>query len=374
MPALRLADVRAIWRRAAFAAASLLALLAAGTAAYVVVEGWSVGDALYMTAITISTAGYREVHPLSDAGRWVTYGVLLGGVSWLALWFATATAFFIESDVFHLFRERRMAREIADLSDHYVVCGAGRTGTQVVAEFLRNGAPYVAVEADADRVAQLRAEAPHLRVLHGDATRDEVLVAARVASARGLVAALADDADNLFVTIAAKALNPRLRVVARVNDDDNVAKLGRAGADHVVSPQRIGGARMASMLLRPGVISLLDIVTRGGGVTLEIEEVAVPRGSRAAGRSLAELEVARRTRALVIAIRRAAPAPAPSFVFNPGANARLAEGDVLVVIGESDQVRALGALLADGGAPPAHADPAATEAPRGREGAAGPGP
>jgi voltage-gated potassium channel len=159
-----------------------------------------------------------------------------------------------------------------------------------------------------------------------------------------------------------------------VNDDDNVAKLGRAGADHVVSPQRIGGARMASVLLRPGVISLLDIVTRGGGVTLEIEEVAVPRGSRAAGRSLAELEIARRTRALVIAIRRAAPAPAPSFVFNPGAGTRLAEGDVLIVIGESDQVRALRALLADGGAAPPHADPAPGEALRGREDAAGSGP
>ncbi|MBA2563818.1 MAG: potassium channel family protein, partial [Gemmatimonadetes bacterium] len=258
-------DLRTVLRRAAWAAMALPVLLLLGGTAYVLVEGWSFGDGVYMTLLTITTVGYRELHPLSETGRLLTGAVIVTGVSWLAVWFATVTSFFIEIDVFHLFRHRRMKREISELHDHYIVCGAWRTGTQVVAEFLRNGAPYVAIERDGERVSALHDAAPHLRLLQGDTTRDDVLTRAKISDARGLVTTLSDDAQNLFVTITARALNPALTIVARVSDDDNVAKLVRAGADHVISPQRIGGARMASVLLRPGVMSLLDVVTRGGG-------------------------------------------------------------------------------------------------------------
>jgi voltage-gated potassium channel len=321
----------------------------AGGLGFVVVEGWSFGDGLYMTAMTISTVGYHEVHPLSEAGRWLTGGILLAGVTWLAVWFAIATSFFIEVDVFHLFRGRRMEREIASLEDHYIVCGVGRTGTQVVAEFLRSGAPYVAVDADAHRVAELRREAPHLRLMEGDTTRDEVLVRARIARARGLVAALSHDTDNLFVTITARALNPRLKIVARANDDDNAAKLYRAGADHVVSPQRIGGVRMASVLLRPGVVSLLDLMTRGAGLTLSIEELEVAPGSQLAETSLGGARIPQRTGALVVAIRRREPSRRPPLLFNPQADERLEAGDVVIAMGEEGQIDALRRLAAAGG-------------------------
>jgi voltage-gated potassium channel len=329
--------VQAIWRRAAITALVLPVIVLGGAFAYMAVEGWSFGDALYMTVITISTVGYREVYPLSAAGRWVTYAVLLGGISWLAVWFATVTAFFIESDVFHVFRHRRLEREVRALENHVIVCGAGRTGTQVVAELLRSGAPYVAIDVDEERLAELRGAAPHLRLMQGDATRDEVLVRAGIQKAAGLVAALPDDAENLFVTITARALKPDLTIVSRVNDDDNVAKLYRAGADHIVSPQRIGGARMASLLLRPGVTSLVDVITRGG-VSLSIEEIPVTDGSELTGRSLGELEIPQRTGSLVVALKRNEGHAAQAFQFNPTSSTRVESGDMLVVMGEPDQI------------------------------------
>jgi voltage-gated potassium channel len=338
-------EASALWRRAGYTAAALPLLLLAGALAYVVVEGWSFSDGLYMTAITISTAGYREVHSLSEGGRLVTYGVLLGGISWLAFLFATVTAFFIESDVFHVFRRRRMDREISVLEDHFIVCGAGRTGTQAIAEFLRSGASYVAIDADEERVTALLREAPHLRLLHGDTTRDEMLMRANIGRARGLIAALSDDASNLFLTVSARALNPELTIVARVSDDDNAAKLYRAGADHVVSPQRIGGVRMASLLLRPGVMSLLDVMTRGGGVTLSIEELQLASESGLGGKTLNEIEIPQRTGALVVAIRKNEPRAAQPFLFNPNSGTRVEAGDTLIVMGERNQIEALQTLV-----------------------------
>lgn len=336
-------------RRALYAAAALPLLLVLGALGYVVVEGWSFGDGLYMTAMTITTVGYREVHPLSPAGRWLTGAVLLAGVSWLAVWFATVTSLFIEIDVFHLFRHRRMEREIRALEGHYVVCGAGRTGTQVAAELLRGGASYVLVERDPERVELLRREAPHLCVLEGDTTRDEVLMRAGIHRARGLVAALPEDSGNLLVTLTARALNLQLKIVARANDDENAAKLRRAGADHVVSPQRIGGARMASLLLRPEVISLLDLITRGGGVTLSIEELAVRDRSGLAGRTLGELEIPQKTGALVVAVRRGVAASG-ELLLNPTAGTRLEPHDTLIAMGAQEQIEALRRLAGDGAA------------------------
>ena len=304
--------------------------------------------------MTITTVGYREVHPLSADGRVWTGVVLLAGVSWLAVWFATVTAFFIEVDLLHLFRHRRMEREVRTLTGHTIVCGAGRTGTQVVAELLRNKSPYVAVERDEQRVAELRAAAPHLRVVQGDATRDDVLTRVNIASARGLVATLPDDAQNLFVTVAARALNSQLTIVARVDDDENVGKLERAGADHVVSPQRIGGVRMASMLLRPGLVTLLDVMTRGGGMRLTIEECAVSPGSGVVGRTLAELELPQRTGALVVAIRKAEREHGSAFLFNPQGGTRVDAGDVLMAMGDAGQI---GRLRDAMGAPPPVASP-----------------
>jgi voltage-gated potassium channel len=302
-----------------------------------------------MTLMTITTVGYRELHPLSQAGRWVTAGVIVAGVSWLAVWFATVTSFFIEIDVFHLFRGRRMEREIAGLKDHVLVCGVGRTGTQVVAELLRSGVPYVAIDNDEGRIQSLTKEAPHLRILQGDTTRDEVLVRARIMEARGLVAALSQDTDNLFVTLTARALNPGLKIVARANDDDNVAKMYRAGADHVVSPQRIGGVRMASMLLRPGVMSMLDVLTRGAGGPIALEELVLAPGSELVGRTLEDACIRQRTGALVVAIRSSGTQPLAPFRINPPPAERLAEGDRLVALGEERQIDALQRLAAPAG-------------------------
>jgi voltage-gated potassium channel len=348
-PDASVADVSGIVRRGLFALLALPLLLLAGGLAYVVVEGWSLGDGVYMTLMTITTVGYRELHPLSEAGRWVTAAVIVAGVSWLAVWFATVTSFFIEIDVFHLFRGRRMEREIAALRDHVLVCGVGRTGTQVVAELLRSSVPYVAIDRDETHLLALRKEAPHLLIMQGDTTRDDVLVQAGITRARGLVAALSQDTDNLFVTITARALNPGLNIVARANDDDNVAKMYRAGADHVVSPQRIGGARMASMLLRPGVISLLDVLTRGAGGPIALEELVLEPGSELVGRTLEDARIRQRTGALVVAIRSRETQPAAPFRINPPPAELLAEGDKLVALGEDRQIQALQRLAAPGG-------------------------
>lgn len=331
--------LRSFSTRLAWALGYLLVLLTIGSVGYVVIEGWPFRDALYMTAITLSAVGYDEVRPLSQAGRTFTIGLIFLGISALGIWIGLLTALIVESDLAQTLKQRKTVKGIAKLSGHVVVCGAGRTGTQVVEELQSQGRDYVVIEREPRLLEALMEEVPDCLTVEGDATLDHTLESASIASASGLVACLSSDTDNLYVALSARALNPSLTIVARAYDDESVDKLYRAGADHVVSPNVTGAMRMAAVLLRPSVVSFLDVATRSPEVELRLEEARVSSRSPVCGRTLGRAKIRESTGLMVIAVRKGGEAG--EFVFNPSAETPLDEGDEMIVLGRPDQIQRL---------------------------------
>lgn len=318
-------------------------LLAGGTLGYCWIEGWGWFDALYMTVITAGTIGYGETHPLTTPGRWFTIGLILVSIVVIAYAASTLAAFVFEGQYQRLLLGRRMDSRIAKLSQHVVVCGAGRTGLHVAEELFKTRTPFVVVDRDAQAVDRLR-QLGDVPFVLADATQDDTLMLSGIQRAKGLISALDDDRDNVFVTLSARALNPRLRIVSRLVQEDNRPKLVKAGADEIVATDAIGGLRIASVMIRPAVVSFLDRMLRQTDTTLRFEELPIDEIPGLAGKTLGTADLGRRTGLLVLAVR----GPDGGFRFNPGASYQLAAGDVLVVFGTAEQL-----LVARGRAEPA---------------------
>jgi voltage-gated potassium channel len=314
-------------------------LLAVGTLGFLALPEYNLSDAFYMTVITVSAVGYEEVHDLNAGGRIFAGFLILGGLTMLGVWFALVTSAIVEMDLAHVFLTRRTMKKIETLKDHYIVCGAGRTGRQVARELKAAGRPYVIIEKEADRAEALRSEFPEVLTVVADATRDEALIEAKIGTAAGLVTCLSADTDNLFVCLSARDLQPGLTIVARAYNEQTLQKLYVAGADHVVSPNLSGGIRMAAMLLQPQVVSFLDVATRSEELDLRLEEVHVPAGSPFEDQTLAEAKIPNKTGLIVIAARHAeAPGRDGPWVYNPGPDHRILVGDVLIVMGKEEQI------------------------------------
>ena len=314
-------------------------LLVIGTLGFLAIPEYDLSDAFYMTVITLSAVGYEEVHELRTGGRILVSCLILGGVTMLGVWFALVTSAIVEMDLAHVFLTRRTMKKIETLKDHYIVCGAGRTGRQVARELEAAGKRYVIVEREADRAEALREEFPEVLTVVADATRDEALIEAKIGTAVGLVTCLSADTDNLFVCLSARDLQPGLTIVARAYNEQTLQKLYVAGANHVVSPNLTGGMRMAAMLLQPQVVSFLDVATRSEELDLRLEEVHVPVGSPFEDRTLAEARIPHKTGLIVIAARHAdAPGHDGPWVYNPGPEHRILAGDVLIVMGKEQQI------------------------------------
>lgn len=317
-----------------------VALLVAGTSGYVAIEGWPLFDALYMTVITLTTVGFLEVHPLSTAGRAFTMLLALGGVFML---FYAATAIIravVTGEVGGDLGRKRMLRRLAELRDHFIVCGYGRMGRRVCQEFSAAGVPFVLVERDEALTRDFAL--PHGFALAGDATSDDVLRQAGVERARGLVTVAASDADNLYITMSARFLNDKLAIVARAEEDEAEKKLVRAGADRVISPYVIGGHRVAQALLRPHTLEFLDFATRRDYLDLQIDQNDVPPGSPLAGAVLKDSRLRQDLGVIIVAIRK----PDGRMVFNPAPECVLEARDVLITLGRRDQLDRLHALAA----------------------------
>lgn len=336
-------NLRVFLRRFALLVLFTLLLLTLGTVGFLQ-QGWSLSDALYMTVITITAVGYQEVRPLTEAGRLLAAGLLAGGITAMGFWFALLTAVIVEIDLTHVLRTRKLMKRIQRLSDHVIVCGAGRTGRQVVRELVAAGRPYVVIEREEDRAELIREIDRDAPILVEDATRDETLEEAGIERAGGLVAALSADTDNVYVCLTARARGAGLNIVARALDGGAASKLYKAGADHCVSPRVTGGMRMAAMLLRPRVVSFLDVIMSGEELSLRLEEVDVPEGSPLAGQTLEEAAIPSKTGLIVIAISRREVAEQGRLVYNPGPDERLGAADVLIVLGSPDQVDGLRAI------------------------------
>lgn len=327
------------------AAAFILVLVSIGTIGFARLPGWSFSDALFMTVITLSAVGYEEVHPLDEAGRALASFLIFGGLTALGVWFAIITSAIVEMDLAHTFRKRRTMKTLDKIRDHVVVCGAGRMGSQVVKELVKSRIPYVAIDRDPSRVELAREMDEAAMVLEADATHDETLVDAGIGRARGLIAALSADTDNLFVCLTARDLQPGLTIVTRAYDEEAMSKLHKAGADHVISPNISGGIHMASMLLRPHVMTFLDVVTRSENLELFLEQVPVPKDSPLDGHTLAEAQIPQKTGLVVLAIKHGEERREP-FIYNPGPSEFVRGGDVLIVLGRTDQIDGLQSALA----------------------------
>jgi voltage-gated potassium channel len=320
----------------------LVGVTVVGTVGYTVIEGWSFFDALYMTIITVASVGFGEVHPLSTAGRAFTMVLIVSGLGVVAYGLSAITALWVEGDISHLWEKRRMERRIADLTDHVVVCGGGETGRHIIREMIATRTPFVCIEQDPHHAEALRRVSPDVLYIVGDATDTEVLRTARIERARGLIAGMPADKDNLFVLLAARETNPRLRIVSRVAGDEARARLLKAGADAVVSNKSIGALRLASEMLRPHVVSVLDAMLRDA-TDVRVQEI--PVGAGAAGQSIASLKLQERAGVVVFAMREGAT---QRHVFNPPPERPLAAGDVLIACADAGQVETARRIATEG--------------------------
>ncbi len=313
--------------------------LTAGTVGFTVIEGWAPFDSFYMTLTTITTVGYGEVHPLHQAGRIFNSFLIVFGVSTLFFGIGVMTQTIIELQLSEFFGKRRVKRMIDKLDKHYMVCGFGRVGRSAAAELQRAGAPLVVIDRNPDKIA--RAQRAGMLAVLGDATQDETLIEAGIERALGVVAVLATDADNLFLILSAKVINPNISVAARVGEEQSEQKLRRAGAETVFSPYASAGHQLALSLIRPHVVEFLDITTKSVGLDVGLEQLRVASESEFAGKSLKQIQVRRDLGVIVLAIRKANG----EMLFNPPADATLGSGDFLIAMGEYENLRALEAML-----------------------------
>lgn len=336
-------------RRLLVAALVLVALVAVGAVGFWVLGHgrWSMADCGYMTVITLSTVGFGELSQMREVpgARPLTIALIVSGVGALAYLQGNLTALLVEGVIGQALRRNRMKNAISKLEGHVVVCGAGSTGKHVIEELLATATTFVVIDRDLPHLERLSEDLANGRLLyvHGDATDDHTLEQAGIARARGVVAALTHDKDNLFVTLSARYLNANARIVSKIVEDHSGAKMIKAGATSVVNPAMIGGRRMASELVRPEVNEFLDQMLRDKTKNLRIEECVVPERSTFAGVSLKDSPIRRETKLLVIAVRDRHR----TFVYNPDPDLLIDGGTTLIVMGENESVTKLRKILQD---------------------------
>jgi voltage-gated potassium channel len=313
----------------------LLGVVVFGTTGYMLIEGWDAWDSLYMTVISVTTAGYKEVHPMSRAGELFTMVVLTVGVATVLYSFSFVMARVVEGDLESRWVRRRRARMLDQLTNHFIVCGFGRMGLIIAQEFTRQGIPFVIIERDSERMQQ--AVAAGFLAVEADASSEQVLKRVQIDRARGFIAAVSTDAENVYAVLTARLLRPDLYIIGRAETEDAKVKLVRAGADRVVSPYQIGGLQLAQTALRPAVVDFVQIATSSENIELNMEQVRIREGAVLAGRSIVEANLRQRFGVVVVGIQRSDG----RMEFNPPPDAMMRAGDHLVVLGHLDQLRAL---------------------------------
>lgn len=317
----------------------LVTLLSTGTLGYIFIEGWRPLDALYMTVITVATIGYGELKPLSDAGREFTMAIIVMGVGFFAYSINVLTEAAVEGRIKDIFNQRRMQKAISKLENHFIICGCGRIGRTILEMLLREGIPAVVIESNATVISELE-EAGYL-VIVGDATSEEVLQHAGISRARGIVCVLQSDADNVYITLTARLLNPSVFIIARASDRKAERRIYQAGANKVISPYEIGARRMGMAILKPTVIEFLDLAVHCADFDLSVEQYEIGDSSVLVGRTLKEIGIRERTGATLLTVKRKADAVMssvhPDYVFQ--------KGDLVVVLGSSESLNKFSAMV-----------------------------
>jgi voltage-gated potassium channel len=333
------------WFRAqgpVFAVALLLLIIAGGTFGYITIEGWGAWDAFYMTIITVTTVGYREVHDLSRTGQVFTVVLLLSGVGAALYTFTLLATVVVEGGLPKRLQRRRHERMLDTIKDHFIICGYGRIGSIVARQFRRQHIPYVVVERNVDRL-QAAIEDGALGV-EADASREDVLKRVGIDRARGLIAAVGTDAENVYAVLSARVMRPDLFIIGRAETEDATIKLKRAGANRVISPYQIGGVQIAQTALRPAVVDFMDLATSTDNLELAMEQVPIAAQSVLANTTVVEANLRQQYGVIVIGIQR----EDNRMEFNPEPGTSIRPGDKLVVLGRPDSLKRLTADAAEG--------------------------
>ncbi len=317
----------------------LLGVLAFGTAGYMLIEKWSFLDALYMTVITITTVGYREVSTVSEAGRIFTIIIIFSGMGIIAYILGIVAQAMIDFQVRSIIGRRRLGMKIRTMKDHYIICGYGRIGKIIGRELLASKIPMIVIDNEPD--IHSTPESPDIPFIHDDATSEDVLVEAGIQRAKGLVSVVASDADNLFITMTARGLNPGLFILARAEQEHSEKKLIRAGANRVVLPYLIGGQRMAQTLVKPAVTDFLEFAVHNREMGLEMAELVVGKGSALDQLTLIDSGIRQKFDVIIVAIRK----KIGEMSFNPSSKTRIEAGDTLIALGKSKDIEELAAIL-----------------------------
>lgn len=313
----------------------ICAVIVFGTAGYMVIEGWSFWDSFYMTVITLTTVGYREIHDMSLGGEIFTVVLLIGGVGTVLYALSAGAKVLIEGELQELYGRRRMEKKLENLKNHFIICGYGRMGKVIARELAQKLLPFVVIEKN--EIAFDEEQKEQYLIVQGDATKDNLLKKVGIERAQCLISVLPTDAENLYVVLSARGLNPGLLIVARAGEEGSDQKLLRAGADRVVSPYHIGGLRIAHAVLKPAVVDFIEFATQSGNIDLQIEEITVQGGSAIAEHSLDQCGIGRDLGVIIVAIKRANG----EMDFSPNFRTVIQPGDKLIAVGEPSRLESL---------------------------------
>jgi voltage-gated potassium channel len=325
--------VRTLKRKLILAVILIFLVISFGTVGYMSIEKWGFLDALYMTVITLTTVGYEEIHRLSTSGRIFTIILAISGVGTVLYTLGIGAQFVLEGEIQQIFRRKRLEKKLEELKDHYIICGYGRMGKIIAKELLTKYLNIVVIEKLQENFHGIE----DFLVIEGDATKDDVLRRARIERARCLISVLPTDAENLFVVLSARVLNPNLLIVARAGEEGSEQKLIRAGADKALSPYHFGGIRIAQTVLKPAVMDFIEFATKSGNIELQMEEIPIREGSKLAGLTLNECGIGRELGVIIVAIKHVAG----EMRFNPTFLTEVQVGDTLIAVGESSKLRTL---------------------------------
>ena len=322
-------------KRLVLSAALIALIVSFGTIGYMVIEEWDFIDSLYMTIITLTTVGFKEVHDLSLSGRIFTIVLLIGGVGTVFYTLGIGAKIIVEGELQEVYGRRRLEKKLKDLRDHYIVCGYGRMGKIVARELKHEKLKYAVIEKN--EVILDSDEKNETLIIQGDATRDDLLKRVGIEHAKCLISVLPTDAENLYVVLSARGLKPDLLIVARAGEEGSEQKLLRAGADRVVSPYHIGGLRMAHSVLKPAVVDFIEFATKSGNIDLQIEEITIQEGSQLVNHSLDECGIGRDLGIIIVAIKQ----KTGEMKFNPTFRTAIQVGDTLIAVGETSKLAVL---------------------------------
>lgn len=316
-------------------------LLLIGIIGYVAIEDYTLFDAFYMTVITIATVGYGEIQPLGIAGRTFTAFLIITSFATFAYAVSAITRFVTDGEFNRFFKNKRVNAAIEKLDDHVIICGFGRNGRQAAQVFKKHGKRFVVIDLDEKLTTSITHKFSDL-VLAGDATQDEILMEAGIMRANALITTLPEDADNLFIVLTARYLNPTLNIISRASDDGSDTKLKIAGADNVIMPDKVGGAHMASLILKPDVMEFIDQITVQGGDSINLEEITFDKiTDNLKNKTLKDLEIRNKSGANIIGFKTAGG----DYVVNPSADTQVIPHSKIFVLGTPEQIKTLKTIL-----------------------------